>query len=90
MIIRNVGLSGTVEAAAKVGSRIVSNLSYTDDTSLLAEAPTDPKRLLKAGLAINLKKAKIMSTADPQEFDLDVEKAEIVDRFVLLGSLFAP
>ena len=78
----------------RVGGRILNNIRYADDTTLMAESDSDLKNLLrrvideskKAGLTLNLKKTKIMSTADLSEFCIDGEKVEIVDKFVFLGS----
>ncbi|KAK1788760.1 hypothetical protein P4O66_002571 [Electrophorus voltai] len=58
----------------KVGRRTISNLSYADDTILLAENEKDLKKLIlklkeesgKMGLQLNIKKTKIMTTADKE------------------------
>ena len=58
------------EGEIKIGGRKTNNLRYTNDTTLLADKPEDLKRLLKklkeestrAGLQLNLKKGKVMTT----------------------------
>ena len=60
------------EEGIRVGGRKVNNLRYADDTTLIAENDKDLKILLnkvkeasmKAGLALNLKKTKVMSTQE--------------------------
>jgi len=54
----------------KIGGRTINNLRYADDTTILAEEKDDMEKLLKklkedsekAGLSLNLKKTKIMTT----------------------------
>ena len=42
---------------------------------------------MQAGLALNLKRTKVISTQDIGEFKVDDEDLEIVEKFVFLGSL---
>ena len=94
MIMRKAGLEN-MEEGAKVGDRKINNLRYADDTTLLAENQDHLKRLLKrvkdeskkAGLALNIKKTNIMSSRELRDFVLDDEQMEVVDRFILLGSM---
>ena len=94
MIMRKAGLEN-MEEGAKVGDRKINNLRYADDTTLLAENQDHLKRLLKrvkdeskkAGLALNIKKTNIMSSRELRDFVLDDEQVEVVDRFILLGSM---
>ena len=52
------------QAGIKIGGRNISNLSYADDTTLIAESEEEPKSLLmkvkekseKAGLKLNIQK----------------------------------
>ncbi|CAM4769584.1 unnamed protein product [Rotaria magnacalcarata] len=68
-IMRNAEIDET-EAAIKISGRNINNLRYADDTTLMAENEDDLKTLLmkvkeesaKAGLLLNIKKTKIMST----------------------------
>ena len=56
------------QAGIKIARRNISNLRYTDDTTLLAESKGELKSLLrkvkeeseKAGLNLNIQKTKIM------------------------------
>ena len=67
-IIQNTGLD-EAQARIKIAGRNISNLRYADDTTLMAESEEELKSLLmrmkeereKAGLKLNLQKAKIMS-----------------------------
>ena len=66
-----MGKAGPDEAQAgiKIARRNISNLRYTDDTTLMAESEEELKSLLmrvkeeseKAGLKLNIQKAKIMA-----------------------------
>ena len=59
-----------VQAGIKIAGRIINNLRYVDDTTLMAESEKELKRLLmkvkeeseKAGLKLNIQKTKIMSS----------------------------
>ena len=64
-------LSGsTVELTVRTSSKRTYNLTYTDDTSLLAQSKEEPNSLLmkvkeeseKAGLKLNIQKTKIMAS----------------------------
>ena len=67
--MRNAGL---VEAQArmKIARRNINNLSYADDTTLMAESEEELKSLLmklkeesvKVGLKLNIQKSKISNT----------------------------
>ena len=67
-IIQNTGLD-EAQARIKIAGRNISNLRYADDTTLMAESEEELKSLLmrmkeereKAGLKLNIQKAKIMS-----------------------------
>ena len=69
-------------------------LRYADDTTLLAESKEELLQLVtnvkeksaQAGLYLNLKKTKVMSTEEIEEFELDGENIEIVRDFVFLGA----
>ena len=58
------------QAGNKIAGRNINNLSYADDTSLMAESEEELKSLLmklkeeseKAGLKLNIQKAKIMAS----------------------------
>ena len=69
--MRSAGLD-EAQAGIKIGGRNINNLRYTDDTTLKAESKEELKNLLmrvkeeseKAGLKLNIKKTKVMSS-DP-------------------------
>ena len=64
--MRNGGLE-EAQAGIKIAGRNISNLRYTDDTTLMAESEEELKRLLmkikeseKTGLKLNIQETKIM------------------------------
>ena len=77
-----------------MGGRKINNLRYADDTTLLAESKEELLQLVtrvkeksaQAGLYLNLKKTKVMSTEATEEFELDGEKVGVVRDFVFLGA----
>ena len=68
-IIKNAGLE-EAQAGIKISGRNISNLRYTDDTTLMAESEEELKSLLmkvkkeseKVGLKLNIQKTKIMAS----------------------------
>ena len=70
--MRNAGLD-EAQAGIKIARRNISNLRYTDDTSLMAESEEELKSLLmkvkeereKVGLKLNIQKTKIMTSPVP-------------------------
>ena len=80
-------------AEIKIARRNISNLSYTDDTTLMAECKEELKSLLmkvkeeneKAGLKLNIQKTKIMSSGPITSWQIDEETVETVWDFILLG-----
>ena len=66
-------LSGSTVELTGTSSKRTYNLTYTDDTSLLAQSKEEPNSLLmkvkeeseKAGLKLNIKKMKIMALVPP-------------------------
>ena len=68
--MRNAGLD-ELQAGIKIGGRNINNLSYVDDTTLMAESKEEPKSLLmrvkeereKAGLKLSIKKTKTMASS---------------------------
>ena len=91
-IMRNVGLD-EAQAGIKIAGRNISNLRYTDDTTLMAESEEKLKSLLmkvkekseKVGLKLNIQKTKIMASS-PITSWVDGETMEIVRDFISLGS----
>ena len=66
--MRNAGLD-EVQAEIKISGRIIYNLRYADDTTLMAESEEELKSLLmkvkeeseKIGLKFSIQKTKIMA-----------------------------
>ena len=77
----------------KVG-RNINNLTYTDDTTLMAESKEELKSLLmkmkeqseKVGLKLNIQKTKIMASGPITSCQIDGEMVETVADFIFLGS----
>ena len=67
--MRTAGLE-EAQAGIKIARKNINNLRYADDTTLMAESEEELKSLLikvkeeseKAGLKLNIKKAKIMTS----------------------------
>ena len=67
--MRNAGLE-EAEAGIKIAWRNISNLRYSDDTTLMTESKEELKILLvkvkvereKVGLKLNIQKTKIMTS----------------------------
>jgi len=67
--MRNTGLE-EVQAGIKIARRNINNLSYADDTTLMAESEEELKSLLmkvkeeseKIGLKLNTQKMKIITS----------------------------
>ena len=92
-IIWNIGLDES-QAGTKIEGRNINNLRYADDTTLMAESKEELESLLikvkeeseKAGLKLNIQKAKIMASSPITSLQIDGEKVEIVTDFIILGS----
>ena len=63
-IMRNAGLE-EAQAGIKIAGRVINNLRYADDTTLMAESEEELKNLLmkvkeseKAGLKLNIQKLR--------------------------------
>ena len=90
--MRNAGLD-EAQAGIKIARRIINNLRYADDTTLMAESEEELKSLLmkvkkeseKAGLKLNIQKTKFMTSGPINSWQIDGEKVETVDRFYFLG-----
>ena len=91
--MRNAGLDET-QAGIKIARRNINNLRYADDTILKAESKEELKSLLmqvkeeseKAGLKLNIQKAKIMASSPTTLLQTDGEKMEKMTDFIFLGS----
>ncbi|KAB0340686.1 hypothetical protein FD754_022917 [Muntiacus muntjak] len=92
-IMRNAGLEKT-QAEIKIAGRNINNLTYADDTTLMAESEEELKSLLmrvkeeseKVGLKLNIQKTKIMASGPITSWEIDRETVETVADFILGGS----
>ena len=83
------------ESGISIGGRMVTNLRYADDTTLLAGTKKELIELVervrraseKAGLYLNVGKTKVMTTGDIGEVTVDGKDIEVVTKFVFLGAL---
>ena len=67
----------------------INNLSYADDTMLMAESKEELKSILmkvKAGLKLNIQKTKSMVSSPITSWQTDGETMETVRDFIFLGS----
>ena len=91
--MRNAGLEETQDGI-KIAGRNINNLSYADDTTLMAESEEELKRLLmkvkveseKVGLKLNIQKMKIMALGPTTSWKIDGERVETVSDFIFGGS----
>ena len=87
--MRNAGLE-EAQAEIKIAGRNINNLSYADDTTLMAESEEELKSLLmkvkeereKVGLKLNIQKTKIMASGPIPSWQID---EETVADFIFLG-----
>ena len=92
-IMRNAGLE-EAQAGIKIAWRNINNLSYANDTTLMAESEEELKSLLmkvkeeseKVGLKLNIQKTKIMTSGPIISWQTDGETMETVRDFILGGS----
>ena len=79
--MRNAGLE-EAQAGIKIARRSINNLSYADDTTLMAESEEELKSLLmkvkewksgKVGLKLNIQKTKIMASGPITSWEIDGE-----------------
>ena len=91
--MRNAGLE-EAQAGIKIARRNISNLRYTDDTTLMAESEEELKSLVmkvkeeseKVVLMLNIQKIKIMAFNPITSWQIDGETVEIVAGFISKGS----
>ena len=84
--MRNVGLE-EAQAGIKIAGR--NNLSYADDTTLMAESEELKSLLMKvkeesekAGLKLNIQKTNIMASGPITPWEIDGETVETVSGFI--------
>ena len=87
--MRNAGLE-EAQARIKIARRIINNLRYADDTTLMAESEELKSLLMKVeeeieniGLKLNIQKTKIMASGPITSWQID---GETVSDFILGGS----
>ena len=75
------------QAGIKTAVRNISNLRYTDDTTLMAEIEEtldeSEKGEWKAGLKHNIQKTKIMASRPVPSWQIDGQTVEIMTDFIL-------
>jgi len=90
--MRNAGLD-EAQAGIKIARRNISNLRYTDDTTLMAESEEELKSLMmkvkeeseKVGIKVNIKKTKIIASGPITSWQIDGETVEIVTDLIYGG-----
>ena len=89
--MQNAGLD-EVQAKTKIVGRNINNVTYTDNTTLMAES--ELKSLLmkvkeeseKVGLKLNIQQTKIMASDPITSWEIDGETVETVSDFIFGGS----
>ena len=87
--MRNAGLD-EAQGGIKIAGRNINNLTYSDNTTLMAESEEELKNLMmkvkeeseKAGLKLNIRKTKIMVSGPITSWETD---GETVRDFYFLG-----
>ena len=83
--MRNAGLEEE-QAGIKIAGRNLNNLSYADDTTLMAQSEEELKSLLmkvkveseKIGLKLNIQKTKIIASGPTTSWQIDGATVETV------------
>ena len=91
--MQNAGL-GEAQARIKTARRIINNLRYGDDTTLMAKSEEELNSLSmkvkdeseKVGLKLDIQKTKIMASGPTSSWQIDGETVETVRDFILGGS----
>ena len=91
--MRNAELK-EAQAGIKMAGRNINNLTYADDTTLMAESEEELKNLLmkmkeeseKVGIKLNIQKTKIMASGPITSWEIDGETVETVSDCILGGS----
>ena len=86
--MQNTGLE-EAQAGIKIAGRNISNIEYTDDTTLMAESEEELKSFLmkvkegrgKAGLKLNIQKTEIMAFSLITSCQIDGETVETVTEY---------
>ena len=88
----NAGLE-EAQAGIKIARRNINNLSYADDTTLMAKSEEELKSFLikvkeeseEVGLELNIQKTKIMASGPITSWQIDGETVETVTDFFFLA-----
>ena len=88
-IMRSAGLEET-QAGTKIAGRIINNLRYADNTTLMAESEQEINSLLikvkeeseKFGLKLHIQKTKIMASGPITSWQINGETMETVSDFI--------
>ena len=90
--MRNAGLE-EAQAGIKIARRIINNLRYADDTTLMAGREELKSLLMKVKeesekvcLKLNIQKSKIMASGPITSWEIDRETVETVSDFIFGGS----
>ena len=91
--MQNAGLD-LAQAGIKTARRNINNLSYADDTTLMAESEEELKSLLMKvkegsesfGLKLNIQKTKFMAFSPITSWQIGRETMETVTDFIFLDS----
>ena len=91
--MQNAELDGS-QAGIKIAGRNINNLTYTEDTTLMAGSVEEIKSLWmrvkeesgKAGLKLSVQKTKIKASDPIASWQIEGEKVEAVTDFLFLGS----
>ena len=91
--MRNANLQECTQGV-RIGGKMVNNLRYADDKTLIAGSEDELKQLLKKvkeasaneGLLLNIKKTKIIMTSHITKLKLENDSIEVVEEFPFLGS----
>ena len=89
---RNPGLE-EAQAGIKIAGRNINNLSYADDTTVMAESEEELKSLQmkvkeeseKVGLKLNIQKTKIMASVPVTSWQIDGKTVETVADLIFWG-----
>ena len=91
--MQNAGLE-EAQARVKISRRNINNLSYADDTTLMAESEEELKNLLmkvkeeseKVGLKLSFQETKIMTSSPITSWQIDGKTVETVSGFIFQAS----
>ena len=90
--MRNAGLE-EAQAGIKIAGRNINNLTYADDTTVMAESKELKSLLMKVkeenekvGFKLNFQKTNIMASSPITSWQIDGETIETVRDFIFVGS----